>query len=58
MTSEANHKLANDFLDAIERGDLEAVQKVYAPDAVIWHNFDNLEQRVADNLKMLAWMLR
>jgi ketosteroid isomerase-like protein len=58
MSTDANRKLANDFLDAIERGDLEAVQRTYAPDAVIWHNFDNLEQRVADNLKTLTQVVK
>ena len=29
---------------------------LYAPDAVIWHNFDGVEQNVTDNLRVLGWM--
>ncbi len=54
MSHDAIRKLAQDFFAAIERGDLEAVQAIYAPDAVIWHNTDNIAGSVADNLKTLA----
>ncbi|MBS0471751.1 MAG: nuclear transport factor 2 family protein [Proteobacteria bacterium] len=46
--------LATRFFDAIEAGDIETVQSIYAPDAIIWHNTDNLEQPVADNLATLT----
>jgi ketosteroid isomerase-like protein len=35
MNADAIRALAMRFFDAIERGDLEAVQAIYAPDAVI-----------------------
>lgn len=54
MTADAIRKLATDFFDAIERGDIEAVQRIYAEDAVVWHNTDNLKQPVSENLKTLA----
>jgi ketosteroid isomerase-like protein len=54
MNSDAIKKLANDFLDAIERGDIETVQSIYAPDAVVWHNTDNIAQPVTDNLATLT----
>src|SRR6476659_7407183 len=54
MNADAIRKLANDFLDAIERGDIEKVQAIYAPDAVVWHNTDNIAQPVADNLATLT----
>src|SRR5689334_19008735 len=54
MSADAIRKLANDFLDAIEHGDIETVQSIYAPDAVVWHNTDNIAQPVADNLATLA----
>jgi ketosteroid isomerase-like protein len=50
--------LAARFVEAIERGDIEAVMACYAPDATIWHNFDNLDQTVEDNSKVLGWMSR
>ena len=54
MPHDAIRALAANFFAAIERGDLEAVQAIYAPDAVIWHNTDNIAGTVADNLKTLA----
>jgi len=47
---------ADDIFLAIEKGDVEGVRAVYAPDAVIWHNFDEVEQNVEDNLRVLGWM--
>jgi ketosteroid isomerase-like protein len=48
--------LAARFVDAIERGDINAVKACYASDATIWHNFDGIDQSVEDNLKVLGWM--
>lgn len=50
--------LAERFTRAIELGDIEAVTACYAPEARIWHNFDNAEQTVEENLKVLRWMAR
>lgn len=47
-------RLAGRFFDAIETGDIEAVRAIYAPDAIIWHNTDNLDSTVDENLKVLA----
>jgi ketosteroid isomerase-like protein len=43
---------------AIEAGDVDAVRSIYAPDAVIWHNHDGVEQSVDENLRVLRWMVR
>ena len=48
--------VADDIFGAIEKGDVEGVRAVYAPGAVIWHNFDQVEQSVDDNLRVLGWM--
>lgn len=50
--------LAERFVDAIERADVETIAACYAPDARIWHNFDNADQTVEENLKVLRWMAR
>lgn len=42
------------ILDAVERGDVNAVAACYAPGAKIWHNFDELEQTVDENLALLG----
>ena len=41
---------------AIPAGDIEAVRAIYHPAAAIWHNTDNLEQAVSDNLRTLGWV--
>jgi ketosteroid isomerase-like protein len=51
-------ELAERFFSAIERGDVEAVKAIYAPDARIWHSHDLAEQSVEENLRVLAWMAR
>ena len=47
---------ADDLFAAIERGDVDAVRAIYAPDAVIWHNNDGVEQTVDQNLRTLQWV--
>ena len=59
---EYQKELADKFFAAIESNDMETVRAIYAPDALIWHNFDALEARldkrlcqsVADNLALLS----
>lgn len=50
--------VADRFFRAVETGDLDAVQAIYAPDAGIWHNTDNLVQTPAENLRTLKWITR
>lgn len=47
--------VARRFFAAIERGDIEAVREIYAPDAAIWHNTDRVTKTREQNLAMLAW---
>src|SRR5215469_10026974 len=42
------------FFEALEAGDIDTLRQIYAPDAVIWHNDDLIEQPVEENLKVLA----
>ncbi|MFT5444082.1 MAG: ketosteroid isomerase-like protein [Myxococcota bacterium] len=51
-------ELARAFIDAIQLGDVEAARALLCPDAKIWHNFDDAEQTVDENLKLLGWMVR
>src|SRR5438477_2063007 len=48
--------LAARFIDAVAAGDLDTVRAIYAPDAVIWHNNDQRETTVEENLRVLGWM--
>jgi ketosteroid isomerase-like protein len=46
------------FFTALEAGDIDTVRAIYAPDALIWHNDDLVDQSVDDNLKVLAGLHR
>ncbi len=46
--------VADRILDAVERGDADAVRACYHPDAKIWHNFDEHEQTVDENVALLG----
>ena len=49
---------AERFIGAIESGDVAGVRACYAPGAVIWHNTDDVEQSVEQNIKVLEWFMR
>lgn len=53
MTKDEIERLACDFFDAIEGGDIGKVRDLYAADAVIWHNFDGKESTREENLATL-----
>ena len=46
------------LLSGIVAGDTAAVRGAYHPDARIWHNFDQVEQTVDENLTTLSWFVR
>ena len=45
--------LAKRFFDCVETGDVDGLVACYAPDAVIWHNTDGVEQTPAENARTL-----
>ncbi len=45
--------LAKNFFDAVEKGDVAALERFYAPNARIWHNTDGIEQSPKDNVETL-----
>ncbi len=54
MSENASVKqLADRFFAAIEQADGKALDSIYTPDAVIWHNYDDVEQSRDDNIAML-----
>ena len=57
VTADEIETLAAAFFSAIERGDVEAVRELYSPDARVWHNFDQLEQTVDQNLMTLTGLV-
>jgi ketosteroid isomerase-like protein len=49
--------LAALLVSSITKGDIATLrERVYQPDVVIWHNFDQAEQHLEDNMKVMAWM--
>lgn len=50
--------LAATFSEAFPVGDFDTLRKVFHPDAVVWHNYDGIEQPLEENLAMLARILR
>jgi ketosteroid isomerase-like protein len=56
MTDEATLNLADRMFRAIEVGDLDALQACYAPDIVVWGNFDGHEQTLDESLRILGWL--
>jgi ketosteroid isomerase-like protein len=53
-----SERLVERFFAAVEAGDLDTIEAIYAPDALIWHNDDLSEQPVRDNLKVLGGLHR
>ena len=53
-----SEELVAAFFAALEAGDIETLREIYAPDAVIWHNDDLIEQPVEENLKVLQGLHR
>ena len=58
MTQAEILALADRFMTGIQAGAADEVRACYAPDAKIWHNNDNVEQTVDQNMKVLAWFAR
>ena len=47
-------EIADRLVGAIAAGDAEGVRAIYATDAQIWHNFDQVDQTVDQNLATLV----
>ena len=47
--------IAAEFFAAIERGDLDAVRELYAPDVQVWHNVTGRTQTREENLRLLKF---
>lgn len=54
MSTDSMERLANRFVVAIENADRPSLESIYSADAVVWHNYDNLEQSRDDNIAAIA----
>ena len=46
------------LIAAIADGDPEVAREIYAADAAIWHNTEEREQSVDENVRLLRWVVR
>ncbi|MFF4597368.1 nuclear transport factor 2 family protein [Amycolatopsis sp. NPDC001319] len=53
-----NTSVVDNFFRAIERGDIDAVRAIYAPDATVWHNDGGGDQGLEANLDILGLFSR
>jgi ketosteroid isomerase-like protein len=53
MSDAEMHDIGDRLVASIAAGDADAVRAIYAPDARIWHNFDQREQTVDENIVTL-----
>jgi ketosteroid isomerase-like protein len=58
LTEDEMNELADRLLAAIGVADEAALREVYSPNARIWHNFDQKDQTVEENLATLQDMHR
>jgi ketosteroid isomerase-like protein len=56
MTDAEKLDFARRFFAAVERGDLDTVRSLYAPDATIWTAQDPAERSPEENLAVLTWV--
>ena len=57
MTNESEmNALADRMARAYEQNDIDTIVACYAPDAVIWHNIDGVDQTVQDQLGATRWL--
>ena len=54
LTDDEMHAIGDRLVAAIAAGDVDAVRALYAPDIAVWHNFDEREQTVDDNVVTLT----
>jgi len=55
MTDTASlQRLADRFVAAVESADLEALDAIYTPDALVWRNYDRREQPRDQNIATIV----
>jgi hypothetical protein len=58
MQPQEMHAFADRFMAALDGHDAAALRRFYAPGATCWHNFDDYDQPLDENLKLFEWMAR
>ena len=58
MNADLSLDVANRLFSAIERGDQQAVEKMWAADVAVWHSGDEVANDRARALKVIGWFIR
>ena len=56
MSNSSTIELAHRFVRALNEKDEATLREIYAPDAQIWHNFDDKYQTIDENMRGMYWM--
>jgi uncharacterized protein len=56
MTKSEILELAAALMAAVQSGDVDAVEALYAPEIILWHTNDRVDQTSADSIRTLAWI--
>lgn len=56
MSNSSTIELAQRFVRALNQKDEATIRQIYAPDARIWHNFDDKYQTIDENMKGMYWI--
>jgi ketosteroid isomerase-like protein len=56
MTDDETLALADRMFRDIERGDLDDLRECYAPDIVVWANYDDREHDLDGSMRLLGWL--
>jgi hypothetical protein len=52
-----HHALLDLLMNSIVAGDVDTIrEQCYAADAVIWHNYDQINQSAEQNMKSVGWI--
>jgi ketosteroid isomerase-like protein len=56
MSNSSTLELARRFVRALNEKDEATIRQIYAPDARIWHNFDDRYQTLDENMRGMYWI--
>jgi len=57
MTAEVSLDVANRLFGAIERGDYQTVDSMWAPEVTVWHTGDTRDNDRVRALKVIRWFM-
>ncbi|MDT5338165.1 MAG: hypothetical protein QOD90_3670 [Mycobacterium sp.] len=58
MNAVPSQDVANRLFDAIERGEYEVVESLWAADVAVWHSGDEADNDRVRALKVIRWFIR